>query len=420
MKLDFKHANPGLSLLPRAQEAQALLEGKSCKGAEFLGWLDLPEKALAAVAPVEEAAREIRKNHGLIVVGIGGSYLGARAVIEALSSGLPQDTSGFPVIFAGQNMDSVYHQAVLSTIRGKKYAINVISKSGTTTEPGLAFRILLSHLEANHSADEIAKLVFVTTDASKGSLRPLVKSRNWTSFIIPDDVGGRFSVLTPVGLLPIAAAGKDIRKLLEGAKSMADSIRKDTSANNLALQYACYRNAAYASGKKIELFLNYQPGLHFIAEWWKQLYGESEGKEGKGIFPASVDFSSDLHSMGQWIQEAERTLFETVIDVEKPSTDIKVPSSKVDDGLEYLAGRSLHDINRIAIAAVQDAHQEGQVPSMRILLPEMNEFHLGGLLYFFEYACAVSGIMLGVNPFDQPGVEAYKKTMFKMLGKPGA
>ncbi|MCE9597653.1 MAG: glucose-6-phosphate isomerase [Spirochaetia bacterium] len=420
MKLDFKHADPGLQLLPRAQEAQALLEAKKCKGAEFLGWLDLPTTALGAVDPVLEAAAEIRKNNGLIVIGIGGSYLGARAVIEALSSGLPQDASGFPVIFAGQNMDPVYHQALLSTIRGKKFAINVISKSGTTTEPGLAFRILLSHLEANHTEQEISRLVYVTTDASKGSLRPLVKSRGWTSFVIPDDVGGRFSVLTPVGLLPIAVAGKDIKKLLEGAISMANSIRKDTSANNLALQYACYRNSAYVKGKKIELFLNYQPGLHFIAEWWKQLYGESEGKEGKGIFPASVDFSSDLHSMGQWIQEAERTLFETVIDVEKPLSDIKVPSSKVDDGLEYLAGRSLHDINRVAIAAVQDAHQEGQVSSMRISLPEMNEYHLGGLLYFFEYACAVSGIMLGVNPFDQPGVEAYKKTMFRMLGKPGA
>ncbi len=226
-------------------------------------------------------------------------------------------------------------------------------------------------------------------------------------------------MLSPVGLVPIAAAGKNIRKLLEGAQAMADLVRKDATEKNPALQYACYRNAAYRSGKKIELFISYQPGLHFIAEWWKQLYGESEGKEGKGIFPASVDFSSDLHSMGQWIQEGERVLFETILEIEKPAKDLQIPSSPVDDGLEYLAGRSLHEINRIALAAVQDAHKNGGVPSMKIVLERMDEFNLGKLLYFYEYACAVSGIMLGVNPFDQPGVEAYKKTMFKMLGKPG-
>ncbi|HNN74662.1 MAG TPA: glucose-6-phosphate isomerase [Leptospiraceae bacterium] len=412
MELNFQHADPGLSLMGEAAAARGLLESGKCKGSDFLGWLGLPSAMVSQVSRIEEAAARIRKSDGLIVVGIGGSYLGARAVIEALGT-------DFPVVFAGHNMDSLFHSDLLNSIQKKKYSINVISKSGTTTELGLAFRILMNHMESRFSRDELAGLIFATTDANKGSLRPLIKERGWTDFVIGDDVGGRFSVLSPVGLLPIAAAGKNIRRLLEGAQAMADIVRKDSSEKNPALQYACYRNASYRSGKKIELFLSYQPGLHFIAEWWKQLYGESEGKEGKGIFPASVDFSSDLHSMGQWIQEGERLIFETILDVIHPEKDIKIPSSPVDDGLEYLAGRSLHEINRIALAAVQDAHSKGNVQSMKIMLDRMDEFNLGQLLYFYEYACAVSGIMLGVNPFDQPGVEAYKKTMFRMLGKPG-
>lgn len=416
MRLDFKFASPGTELWAEAEKAQKALEARTCKGSDFLGWLDLPDQMLAELSPVQEAAAAIRSADGLIVVGIGGSYLGARAVIEALGTGLSPE---FPVIFAGHHMDSSYHNALLSVMKGRRFAVNVISKSGTTTEPGLAFRFLLNHIQSAYSADDQKNLVFVTTDAKKGSLRPLVESRGWKSFVIADDVGGRFSVLSPVGLLPIAAAGYNVRALLEGAAAMAKRL-KQADRENPALQYACYRNAQYRAGKKIELFVNYQPALHFIAEWWKQLYGESEGKEGKGIFPGAVDFSSDLHSMGQWIQEAERSLFETVIDVKSPLTDIKIPSSSVSDGLEYLAGRSMHEINRVAIAAVQEAHRTGGVESLRIELDKMDETSLGGLLYFFEYACAVSGIMLGVNPFDQPGVEAYKKTMFRMLGKPGA
>jgi glucose-6-phosphate isomerase len=416
MRLDFKYATPGSELLGEAQKAQQSLESRTCKGSDFLGWLDLPDQMLHDLSDITSVASTIRAADGLIVVGIGGSYLGARAVIEALGTGL---SPSFPVIFAGHHMDSTYHNALLETMKGKRYAVNVISKSGTTTEPGLAFRLLLNQIQSAYSAEDQKNLVFVTTDAKKGSLRPLVDSRGWKSFVIGDDVGGRFSVLSPVGLLPIAAAGYNVKALLEGASQMAKRL-KGTGADNPALAYACYRNARYRAGKKIELFVNYQPSLHFLAEWWKQLYGESEGKEGKGIYPGSVDFSSDLHSMGQWIQEAERTLFETVIDVMHPKSDLKVPSSSVQDGLEYLAGRSMHEINRVALAAVQEAHKGGGVESLRIELDRMDESVLGGLLYFFEYACAVSGIMLGVNPFDQPGVEAYKKTMFRMLGKPDA
>lgn len=416
MKLDFKYASPGSELFSEARKAQDSLESRTCKGSDFLGWLDLPDQMLAELSSVTDAAAAIRGADGLIVVGIGGSYLGARAVIEALGTGLP---GSFPVIFAGHHMDSSYMSALLEKMKGRRYAVNVISKSGTTTEPGLAFRLLLNHIQSAYSPEDQKNLVFVTTDAKKGSLRPLVDSRGWKSFVIGDDVGGRFSVLSPVGLLPIAAAGYNVKALLEGASQMAKRLNT-TDPGNPALAYACYRNARYRAGKKIELFVNYQPALHFLAEWWKQLYGESEGKDGKGIFPGAVDFSSDLHSMGQWIQEAERTLFETVIDVKQPAADLKVPSSGVQDGLEYLAGRSLNEINRVAIAAVQEAHKQGGVESLRIELERMDEAELGGLLYFFEYACAVSGIMLGVNPFDQPGVEAYKKTMFRMLGKPGA
>jgi len=416
MRLDFKYATQGSELMEEAQKAQAALHARTCKGSDFLGWLDLPDQMLGGLSEIEGAAATIRGADGLIVVGIGGSYLGARAVVEALGNGLP---AKFPVIFAGHHMDSSYHTALLELMKGRRFAVNVISKSGTTTEPGLAFRLLLGHVQSSYSKEDQQNLVFVTTDAKKGSLRPLVDARGWKSFVIGDDVGGRFSVLSPVGLLPIAAAGYNVKALLEGARDMAVRL-KSTGADNPALAYACYRNARYRAGKKIEILVNYQPALHFLAEWWKQLYGESEGKDGKGIYPGSVDFSSDLHSMGQWIQEAERTIFETVLDVVKPASDLKVPSSAVQDGLEYLAGRSMNEINRVALAAVQEAHKTGGVESLRIELDSMNEANLGGLLYFFEYACAVSGIMLGVNPFDQPGVEAYKKTMFRMLGKPGA
>lgn len=428
IQLDFSYAREGggASLAGDALAARDTLEGRQGRGADFLGWLDLPEQALAdeaGLARLEAAAELIRKSEALVSVGIGGSYLGARAALEALRP--PRtfgERAGFPVHFAGHQMDAAYHGELLAHLSGRRYAVNAISKSGTTTEPGLAFRLLWKDLAARFSAEELRELVFATTDASKGSLRKLADAQNLQSFVIPDDVGGRFSVLTPVGLLPIAAGGLNIRRLLEGARDMAAYLRSDEGRGfdrNPALRYAAYRNAQYRSGKKIEILAAYQSGLVSLAEWWKQLFGESEGKENKGIFPASVNLSTDLHSMGQWMQEGERIIFETVLDVEQVSGPEIPARDDDDDGLNYLAGRSLHEVNRTALEATLGAHRDGGVECLRLKIRELNEHSLGALFYFFEYACGVSAYMLGVNPFDQPGVEAYKSNMFRLLGKPG-
>lgn len=421
LQLDFSHA-PGVD--PASLEAEAVaardqLEARTGPGNDFLGWLDLPLEITAEeLKAVQAAADQIRESEALIVVGIGGSYLGARTVLEALRS--PFDSS-FPIYYAGHQMDAAYHAALLQHLADKRYAVNVISKSGTTTEPGLAFRQLHADLAGRFSEDDLRRLIFATTDAKKGSLRKLADEAGLTSFTIADDVGGRYSVLTPVGLLPIAAGGLDIRKLVAGARTMREYLKGEgfAFAANPALQYAAYRNAAYRTGKKIEIMAAYNEGLHYLGEWWKQLYGESEGKNGKGIFPASVDLSTDLHSMGQWMQDGERSIFETVIDVaDIPGPTIAKQAADA-DGLNYLAGRELNAVNRTALQATLEAHRDGGVPCLRIELSRLDEYSLGGLLYMFQYACGVSAYMLGVNPFDQPGVEAYKKNMFRLLGKPG-
>lgn len=421
IQLDFTLADRSRAdaMAPEAVNARKNLQSRSGAGAEFLGWLDLPEKTSAdLIHEIEAAAEKLRRADALVCVGIGGSYLGARAVIEALRS--PWRT-GFPVYFAGHQLDARYHQDLLQFLSNKRYAVNVISKSGTTTEPGIAFRSLWRDLSARLDAAALRDLVVATTDAKKGSLRKLADQAGLKTFVIPDDVGGRFSVLSPVGLLPIAAAGIDISKLLGGAREMAALLRDAGSfADNPALQYAAYRNAEYRRGRKIEILASYQSGLAMLHEWWKQLFGESEGKQGRGIFPASVALSTDLHSMGQWMQEGERIIFETVIDVVEEPGPTLFSQENDDDGLNYLAGRSMHSVNRTALQATLEAHASGDVACLALRLARIDERLIGALLYFFEYACGVSAYMLGVNPFDQPGVEAYKKNMFRLLGKPGA
>lgn len=419
LKLDFAHsqtANPQ-ALIGEAEKARETLEKRTGPGAEFLGWIDLPNQARQELTALKEAAEKIRRTDALVAVGIGGSYLGSRAVIEALTMPF---SPAFPVHFAGHHLDAGYHAALLDALRGKKYSVNVISKSGTTTEPGVAFRFFYGDLSRRFSPAELRDLVFVTTDAKKGGLRKLASAVGLPSFTIADDVGGRFSVLSPVGLLPIAAAGFNIEAILDGAREMMEIVRTKKGLENPALAYAAYRNAAYRSGKKIEMFVSYRPRLHFLAEWWKQLYGESEGKNKKGIYPASVDLTSDLHSMGQWMQDGERTIFETVFDVESDAKLLVPPADSDDDGLGYLEGRPLNDINRTALKATLQAHDEGGVPCLRIEIPRLDEKTIGAVIYFYEYACGVSAYMLGVNPFDQPGVEAYKKAMYRLLGRPGS
>jgi glucose-6-phosphate isomerase len=421
LRIDFTYADAArsASLASAAEAARDTLVGRKGPGADFLGWLDLPAKnTTTQLNGIEAAARQIRSAEALVVVGIGGSYLGARAVIEAL---MPPFGAGFPIYYAGHQMDARYHAGLLEHLAGKRYAVNVISKSGTTTEPGVAFRLLWKELSARYDAAALKQLVFATTDGKKGSLRSLATRAGLETFVIPDDVGGRFSVLSPVGLLPIAAAGVDIRALVEGAHQMAAYLEGPGKAfdKNPALQYAAFRNAQYQNGKKIEVLASYQAGLASFHEWWKQLYGESEGKNGKGIFPASVSLSTDLHSMGQWMQDGERIIFETVLDVENVAGPTLFSQDNDDDGLNYLAGKTLNAVNRIALEATLAAHRDGGVESARILIPDLSPNSLGALIYMFEYACGVSAYMLGVNPFDQPGVEAYKSNMFKMLGKSG-
>ena len=423
----FLKAGAVEALEPQVKAAQEALENGTCPGNDFLGWLHLPTSISADfVKQIQDCADVLRQNCEVVVVaGIGGSYLGARAVIEALSNSfawLVGDKKNPTILFAGNNIGEDYLSELTTYLKDKKFGVINISKSGTTTETALTFRLLKKQCEEQRGKEEAKKVIVAITDAKKGAARTCADKEGYTSFIIPDNVGGRFSVLTPVGLLPIACAGFDIAKLVEGAQTMEKACGKDVPfAENIDAQYAAVRNALYAeAGKKIEIMVNYQPKLHFMSEWWKQLYGESEGKDGKGIFPASCDFTTDLHSMGQWIQEGERTIFETVISVEAPNHTLLFPHDEENlDGLNFLAGKRVDDVNKMAELGTRLAHVDGGVPNIRISMPELNEYYLGQLIYFFEIGCGISGNVLGVNPFNQPGVEAYKKNMFALLDKPG-
>ena len=423
----FLKAGAVEALEPQVKAAQEALENGTCPGNDFLGWLHLPSSISADfIKQIQDCANVLRQNcEAIVVAGIGGSYLGARAVIEALRNSfawLVGDTKNPTILFAGNNIGEDYLSELTDYLKDKKFGVINISKSGTTTETALTFRLLKKQCEDQRGKEEAKKVIVAVTDAKKGAARTCADKEGYTSFIIPDNVGGRFSVLTPVGLLPIACAGFDIAKLVEGAQSMEKACGKDVPfAENIAAQYAAVRNALYAeAGKKIEIMVNYQPKLHFMSEWWKQLYGESEGKDGKGIFPASCDFTTDLHSMGQWIQEGERTIYETVISVEKPNRTMLFPNDDENlDGLNFLAGKRVDDVNKMAELGTRLAHVDGGVPNIRISMPELNEYYLGQLIYFFEIGCGISGNVLGVNPFNQPGVEAYKKNMFALLDKPG-
>lgn len=411
------------ALRPEAEKALSMLYDGSGVGNDFLGWVKLPtETTQALIDDINATARSLRENCEVIVaIGIGGSYLGAKAVIEALNNSFAPylHGQGTPVLFAGQNIGEDYLYELSQYLKDKKFGIIVISKSGTTTEPAIAFRLLKEQLENQMGKAEAAKRIVAITDAKRGALRQLATEEGYKTFVIADNVGGRFSVLTPVGLLPIAVAGYDIQKLIDGARLMQLAVATP-SHENIAMTYAMTRNALYRAGKKIEILVNYNPKLHFVAEWWKQLYGESEGKDHKGIFPAAVDNSTDLHSMGQWIQDGERSIFETVISVESTVNSLEIPFDEANlDGLNYIAGKRIDQVNKMAELGTRIAHVDGGVPNIRITVPAINEHYLGELLYFFEAACGISGYMLGVNPFNQPGVEDYKRNMFALLAKPG-
>jgi len=403
------------------------LHNKTGAGSDFLGWVNLPvEYDKEEFARIQAAAARIRENSDvLVVIGIGGSYLGARAAIEMLSHSfynmLPaEQRKGPQVLFAGNNISSTYVAHLLQLLEGKDWSINVISKSGTTTEPAIAFRIFREKLEQKYGKEEARKRIYATTDRAKGALKKLADAEGYETFVIPDDVGGRYSVLTAVGLLPIAVAGIDIEAMMKGAADASREYANPNLAENGAYQYAAVRNILYRKGKTTEILVNYEPSLHYFAEWWKQLYGESEGKDHKGIYPASVDFSTDLHSMGQFIQEGTRNLFETVIQVAEVPEHITIGSDPEDlDGLNFLAGKTMDFVNKKAFEGTLLAHTDGGVPNLVVTIRDMTPYTFGYLVYFFEKACGVSGYLLGVNPFDQPGVEAYKKNMFALLGKPG-
>lgn len=411
----------------KVKEAQEALENGTCPGNDFLGWLHLPSSITPEfLKEIQNCANTLRENcEAIVVAGIGGSYLGARAVIEALSnsfSWLIGDKSDPTILFAGNNIGEDYLYELTEYLKDKKFGVINISKSGTTTETALTFRLLKKQCEEQRGKEEAKKVIVAVTDATKGAARAAADKEGYKTFVIPDNVGGRFSVLTPVGLLPIACAGFDITKLVEGAADMEKACGKDVAyEENPAAVYAAVRNGLYdQAGKKIEIMVNYQPKLHFISEWWKQLFGESEGKDNKGIFPASCDFTTDLHSMGQWIQQGERSIYETVISVEEPAKKLLFPNDEENlDGLNFLAGKRVDEVNKMAELGTRLAHVDGGVPNIRISVPVLNEYYIGQLIYFFEKACGISGNILGVNPFNQPGVEAYKKNMFALLDKPG-
>ena len=412
---------------PQAKAAQEALEKGTCEGNDFLGWLHLPSSITDSfLAEVQACADRLRaKCQYVVVCGIGGSYLGARAVIEALGNSLSwliNDKKNPVVLFAGNNISEDYLAELTEFLRGKDFGVVNISKSGTTTETALAFRLLKKQCEEQRGKAEAKEVIVAITDAKKGAARVTADKEGYTSFVIPDNVGGRFSVLTPVGLLPIAVAGFNVKDLVAGARDMEKATAADVPfAENIAAQYAAVRQALYTqAGKKIEIMANFQPKLHFFAEWWKQLYGESEGKEHKGLFPAACDFTTDLHSMGQWIQQGERSIFETVLSVENTERKMLFPSDDENlDGLNFLAGKRVDEVNKMAELGTRLAHVDGGVPNIRICVPHLNAYYLGQLIYFFEKACGISGLIEGVNPFNQPGVEAYKKNMFALLNKPG-
>ncbi|MBQ8047918.1 MAG: glucose-6-phosphate isomerase [Prevotella sp.] len=412
---------------PKVKEAQQALEAGTCPGNDFLGWLHLPTSITPEFIEEVQAVADIlrEKCEVVVVAGIGGSYLGARAVIEALGNSfawLIENKDNPTILFAGNNIGEDYLFELTEYLKGKKFGVINISKSGTTTETALTFRLLKKQCEAQRGKEEAKDVIVAITDAVKGAARVCATKEGYKTFVIPDNVGGRFSVLTPVGLLPIAIAGFDIKALVEGAQDMERATAPTVPfEENIAAQYAAIRNALYnEGGKKIEIMVNYQPKLHFIAEWWKQLYGESEGKDNLGIFPASCDFTTDLHSMGQWIQEGERSIFETVISIENTNHRVDFPFDNENlDGLNFLAGKRVDEVNKMAELGTRLAHVDGGVPNIRISVPELNEYYVGQLLYFFEIGCGISGNVLGVNPFNQPGVEAYKKNMFALLNKPG-
>ena len=431
LKLDISKVAPAVSaeniaaLADRVASVQKSLEDGTCPGNDFLGWLHLPSSITPEfLADIKATAQTLRSEcEAVVVAGIGGSYLGAKAVIEALSNSFQWlvGSNGPAVLFAGNNIGEDYLSELTSYLKGKKFGVINISKSGTTTETALAFRLLKKQCEEQMGKDLARKVIVAITDAKRGAARTCADKEGYKSFIIPDNVGGRFSVLTPVGLLPIACAGFDVKQLVKGAQDMEKVCAEEVPfEQNPAAQYAAVRNGLYQAGKKIEIMVNYQPKLHFFSEWWKQLYGESEGKDKKGIFPASVDFTTDLHSMGQWIQDGERTIFETVISVEEPEQKLLFPSDEENlDGLNFLAGKRVDEVNKMAELGTRLAHVDGGVPNIRISIPKLNAYYIGQLIYFFEKACGISGNVLGVNPFNQPGVEAYKKNMFALLEKPG-
>ena len=415
----FINTNDLKNLKVSALSNLKILKKGTGKGSDFTGWLRLPDEIPALAGKVKSCAARLQLQAPVtVVLGIGGSYLGAKALLDALAD--PFKPQGHRIIFAGQSLSEDYHASLLRFLEDTVYNIVVISKSGTTTEPAIAFRILRDHLIVMRGSEAAARHIVAVTDARKGALHDLAAKEGYEMFVIPDDVGGRYSVLTPVGLLPLALAGHNIDEFINGMQSMSALTRDNHDDDNPALTYAIARNSLYNNGYSTEILASYEPSLSSVAEWWKQLFGESEGKEHKGIFPASVIFTTDLHSLGQFIQEGKRNLFETVISVTEPHAELRVPASTDDsDGLGYLAGRRLKDINERAAAATRLAHIAGGVPNIIINMPTIDEFYLGQLMYFFEISCAVSGYVLGVNPFDQPGVESYKKNMFALLGKPG-
>jgi len=407
--------------------AHDMLHKQEGLGKDFLGWLNLPvDYDQDEFSRVKAAAKQIQdKADVLVVIGIGGSYLGAKSVIEALSNSFYNlqnsvDRKGPQILFAGHNISGTYLSQLLDYLKDKDVCINVISKSGTTTEPAIAFRVLKKLVEEKYGKEEARTRIFATTDKARGALRQLADQEGYETFIIPDDVGGRFSVLTPVGLLPIAAAGIDIDALMAGAAEGVEAYSQTALSENPCYQYAVVRNALYNKGKTTEILVDYEPSMFYVAEWWKQLYGESEGKDQKGIFPAAVHFSTDLHSMGQYIQDGRRDIFETVIQIEKSGEDVIIETVEENlDGLNYLAGKGFNYVNEKAFQGTLLAHVDGGTPNIVLTLPELTPFHFGKLVYFFEKACGISGYLLGVNPFDQPGVEAYKKNVFALLNKPG-
>ena len=431
MKLDITRASQFVAagavenFEPKVKAAQEALENGTCAGNDFLGWMHLPSSITPEfVAEINATAKVLQENcEAVVVAGIGGSYLGARMVIDALSNvfGWLQPSDMPRILFAGNNISEDYLTELIGYLKTVKFGVINISKSGTTTETALTFRLLKKMCEEQRGKEVAKKVIVAVTDAKRGAARTTADQEGYKSFVIPDNVGGRFSVLTPVGLLPIAVAGYDIAQLVKGAQDMEAECALDRPfAENPAAVYAACRNALYQTGKKIEILANYMPKLHNLGEWWKQLYGESEGKDGKGIFPAAVDLTTDLHSMGQWIQDGERTIFETVVSVENPNTTLLFPSDEENlDGLNFLAGKRVDEVNKMAELGTQLAHVDGGVPNIKVSIEKLDEYNIGQLIYFFEKACGISGLLLEVNPFNQPGVEAYKKNMFALLEKPG-